>query len=163
VSQLFAQVMRVLIYDRPRRAVMVRQLYQVGYLSLPIVILTGVCIGLVMAVQTYSTLGQFNGENVTGAMVNFSMATQLMPVLAGLTIAGRVGSSIAAEIGTMKVTEQIDALRVMGTDPAQYLVAPRFVACVMLMPFLTALGVFAGIFSASYLVTGLWGVDRAAY
>ena len=155
--------MRVLIYDRPRRSVMVRQLYQVGYLSLPIVILTGVCIGLVMAVQTYSTLGQFNGENVTGAMVNFSMATQLMPVLAGLTIAGRVGSSIAAEIGTMKVTEQIDALRVMGTDPAQYLVAPRFVACVMLMPFLTALGVFAGIFSASYLVTGLWGVDRAAY
>ena len=79
VSQLFAQVMYVLIYNRPRRAVMVRQLYQVGYLSLPIVILTGICIGLVMAVQTYSTLGQFNGENVTGAMVNFSMATQLMP------------------------------------------------------------------------------------
>ncbi len=163
VSRLFVAVMRTLIYNPPRRVVMVRQLYHVGYLSLPIVILTGICIGLVMAVQTHSTLSQFNGENMVGAMVNFSMATQLMPVLAGLTIAGRVGSSIAAEIGTMKVTEQIDALRVMGTDPVQYLFVPRFVACVLLMPFLTALGTFAGIFCAAYLITTIWGVDKAAY
>lgn len=163
VSRLFVAVLHTLFTRPPRRLVMVRQLYHIGYLSLPIVILTGVCIGLVMAVQTRSTLSQFNGENMTGAMVNFSMVTQLMPVLAGLTIAGRVGASIAAEIGTMRVTEQIDAMRVMGTNPVQYLIVPRFVACVLLMPFLTALGAFAGIYCASYLVTGLWGVDRAAY
>ena len=163
VSKLFVAVMKTLVRHPPRRVVMVRQLYYIGYLSLPIVILTGVCIGLVLAVQTHSTLAQFNGENVTGAMVNFSMVTQLMPVLCGLTIAGRVGSSIAAEIGTMEVTEQIDALRVMGTDPIQYLVTPRFVACVLLLPFVTALGAFAGIFCAAYLITTVWGVDSAAY
>ena len=163
VSQLFMAVMQTLVKNPPRRVVMVRQLYHVGYLSLPIVLLTGVCIGLVMAVQMHATLSQFNGEYMTGAMVNFSMVTQLMPVLCGLTIAGRVGSSIAAEIGTMNVTEQIDALRVMGTDPIQYLVTPRFVACIFLLPFLTALSSFAGIICAELLVTGVWSVDSAAY
>ncbi|NRA36638.1 MAG: ABC transporter permease [Planctomycetes bacterium] len=163
MSLLLAQVIKMLISNRPRREVMVRQLYHIGYLSLPVVLLTGVCIGLVLAVQAYATLSGLNGENMAGAMVNFSLVTQIIPVLVGLTLAGRVGASIAAELGTMQVTEQIDALRVMGTDPIQYLIVPRFFACVALMPFLTALSSFVGIMAAAELLTGLWGIDKAAY
>ena len=160
---MVVQVLRSFVADPQRRLVVLRQMYHIGYLSLPVVLLTGVSIGLVMAVQAYYTLNSLNAESMTGAMVNYAMVSQLMPVLTGLTLAGRVGSSIAAEIGTMKVTEQIDALRVMGTDPIAYLVAPRFLACVMLIPMLTAVGGLVGIIAAEALVLSVWGVDPAAY
>ena len=163
LGRLQYDVLRVLIHDRQRREVIVIQLYHIGYLSLPVVLITGTSIGLVLAVQSYATLHRFQAEVMAGPMVNFSMVTQLAPVLTGLMLAGRVGSNMAAEIGTMKVTEQLDALRTMGTDPIAYLVGPRFLACVLLTPLLTALAAAAGIVAAWALVVGIYQVDGAAY
>ncbi|HYE05636.1 MAG TPA: ABC transporter permease [Planctomycetota bacterium] len=163
LGTLLRDVVRALMHDRQRRSVIVIQLYHIGYLSLPVVLLTGTSIAMVMAVQSFTTLASFNAEVMAGPMVNYAMVTQLAPVVTGLMLAGRVGSNMAAEIGTMKVTEQLDALRVMGTDPVAYLVAPRFLACVLLMPLLTALGAAAGMAAAAILVTGVWRVDAGAY
>jgi len=163
LGRLLAEVLRVLVRDRQRREVIVIQLYHIGYLSLPVVLITGTSIGLVLAVQSYATLHRFNAEVMAGPMVNFSMVTQLAPVLTGLMLAGRVGSNMSAEIGTMKVTEQLDALRTMGTDPIAYLVGPRFLACVLLTPLLTALAAAAGILAGWFLIVSVYRVDGAAY
>ena len=163
MTLLLYHVLQALWRSCPRRAVFIQQFYQVGFLSLPIVILTGVSIGLVLAVQAYATLRPLASENMTGAMVNFAMVTELAPVFTGIMLAGRVGSAIAAEIGTMKVTEQLDALRVMGTDPIAYLVAPRFTACIILLPALSAINAYAGIFGAQILAIHIWGIDAASY
>lgn len=160
---LLADVIRTLFRDRPRREVMAIQFYHIGFLSLPVVLITGISMGLVLAVQSYVTLAKFSAEVMTGPMVNYSMVTQIGPVLSGLMVAGRVGSNMAAEIGTMQVTEQIDALRVMGTNPVSYLVAPRFLACVLLLPILSALAAAAGVAVASILVVGVYQVDAGAY
>jgi phospholipid/cholesterol/gamma-HCH transport system permease protein len=163
LAVLCRRVLVQLITDPQRTSVHISQMYRIGYLSLPVVMLTGISMSLVLAVQGYATLRTFNAETITGGMVNFSLITQIMPVLTGLTLAGRVGSSIAAEIGTMKVTEQIDALRVLGTDPISYLVAPRFLACVLLMPLITAIGAMVGMWAAAWMAIGLWRIDPAAY
>jgi phospholipid/cholesterol/gamma-HCH transport system permease protein len=163
LGRLLADVIVALFVDRPRREVIVTQFYHIGYLSLPVVLITGISIGMVMAVQAYGTLIKFNAEVMTGPMVNFTMITQLGPALTALMVAGRVGSNMAAEIGTMRVTEQIDALRVMGTDPTSYLVAPRFLACVLLLPVLSAIAAAAGIIAGATLVVGIWQVDAGAY
>jgi phospholipid/cholesterol/gamma-HCH transport system permease protein len=146
-----------------RREVIVTQLYHIGFLSLPVVLVAAASIGLVLGVQSFATLARLNAETMCGPMVNFSVVTQLCPVIVGLMLAGRVGSNLAAEIGTMKVTEQLDALRVMGTDPVAYLVAPRFLACVLLAPVLTAIGSVVGMAAGAFLVVGIWQVDGAAY
>jgi phospholipid/cholesterol/gamma-HCH transport system permease protein len=163
LGRLLAEVLRLLVKDRQRREVIAIQLYHIGYLSLPVVLITGTSIGLVLAVQSYATLARFNAEAMAGPMVNFSMVTQLAPVLTGLMLAGRVGSNMSAEIGTMKVTEQLDALRTMGTDPIAYLVAPRFLACVLLTPVLTALAAVAGMLGGWFLIVTVYQVDGAAY
>ena len=160
---MFRQVVESLWRNRPAAQVFGVQLYHIGFLSLPIVLVTGASMGLVMAVQSYATLHRFNAENIAGAMVMYSLVTQIGPSMTALLVAGRVGSNIAAEIGTMKVTEQIDALRVMGTDPVAYLVAPRVLALTLLMPLLGALAGFCGIWAGAGLLTGLWGVDAGAY
>lgn len=163
IGRLLASVITCLFYDCPRRDVIMTQFYHVGYLSLPVVLVTGLAMGMVLAVQSYATLAKFNAEVMTGPMVNFSMVTQIAPVLSAIMVAGRVGSNMAAEIGTMKVTEQIDALRVMGTNPISYLVAPRFLACVLLLPLLSSIAAIAGILAAAFLVVGIWEVDAGAY
>jgi len=103
---------------------------------------------MVMAVETYSQFAALGQEIRLGSVINLSVVKQIGPVLAAVMLAGRVGGGLAAELGTMNVTEQLDALRVMGSDPIQYLVVPRFVACVLLTPILTAysdaLGIFGG-------------------
>ena len=108
---------------------LVRCCYSIGVLSLPVVMLTGCFIGMVLAVQSYSQFKVVSLETRLGAMINMSLVKELGPVLAATMLAGRVGSSIAAELGTMRVTEQIDALASMGTNPVYYLVVPRFLAC----------------------------------
>lgn len=163
LGRLLRQVLVALWRQPQRREVIFTQLYHIGYLSLPVVLVSGVSIGLVMAVQGYATLSKFNAEVMSGPLVNYALVTQLAPVFTALIVAGRVGSNMAAEIGTMKVTEQLDALRVMGTDPIAYLVAPRFLACVLLLPLLTALATLAGVIAAHVLVVGLWQVDGGAY
>jgi phospholipid/cholesterol/gamma-HCH transport system permease protein len=159
----FSQVMVSALRDRQRRRTFVIQLYRIGYQSLPVVVLTGLSIGMVLGVQILATLRAFKGETMTGAMVNFALFSQLAPTVTALMVAGRVGSSIAAELGTMKVTEQIDALRTMGTDPIAYLVVPRFLACVLLLPMLTAIAMFAGVYGSAALLVGVYGVPEASY
>lgn len=160
---MLAAVAGALVRDRPRREVLITQLYHIGYLSLVVVLVTGSSMGLVLAVQSYATLVRFNAEVMSGPMINYSIVSQLGPVMTALMVAGRVGSNIAAELGTMKVTEQIDALRVMGTSPLSYLVAPRVLACTALLPILGALGSLIGVVSAHVLCVEIWGVDAGAY
>ncbi len=163
LGRLQAAVVRAIFKDRPRWDVIVTQFYHIGFLSLPVVLITGTAMGMVLGVQSYSTLAKFSAEVMSGPMVNYTMVAQIGPVLSGLMVAGRVGSNMAAEIGTMRVTEQIDALRVMGTDPVSYLVVPRYLACVMLLPVLSAIAALAGILAAAGLVVGIYQVDSGAY
>ena len=160
---LARQVFISLISDRQRWEILVTQLYSIGYLSLPIVLVTGVSMGLVMAVQAHATLVKFNAEVMSGPMVMYSLTTQVGPSMTALLVAGRAGSNIAAELGTMKVTEQIDALRVMGTNPISYLVMPRVLALTLLMPVLGALAGCVGTLAGGFLLVTLWGVDGGAY
>lgn len=109
---------------------------KLGADSLPIVSMTSMCTGMVLSVQTAKEFVRFGAADSVGGIVAIAMVRELAPILAGVVVAGRIGAAIAAEIGTMKVTEQIDALRVMATSPTQYLVAPRFLAIVLMMPVL---------------------------
>jgi phospholipid/cholesterol/gamma-HCH transport system permease protein len=116
--------------------------------SVPVVGVTGAFIGMVLAIETHTQFKTIGQENRLGSIINLSVVKQIGPVLAAVMLAGRVGGALTAELGTMNVTEQLDALRVMGSDPIRYLVVPRFLACVMLTPVLTIysdlLGVLGG-------------------
>jgi phospholipid/cholesterol/gamma-HCH transport system permease protein len=126
------------------------QFYSIGAQSVPVILITGIFVGMVLAIQA---IEQFQAAGLTermGVIVSLSVVRELGPVLAGVMLAGRVGGALTAELGTMNVTEQIDALRSMGTDPIRVLVAPRFLACVILTPILTLycdlMGVYGGWF-----------------
>src|SRR5688500_18181130 len=119
--------------------------YQVGVLSLPVVALTGTFIGMVLAANSYIEFKKLYMETRLGALINSSLVRELGPVLADTMLAGRAGSAMAAELGTMPVTEQIDALTGMGANPIHYLVVPRFLACLFLIPTLTVMADFMGV------------------
>ena len=146
-----------------RRDALARSFYQIGVLSLPVVMLTGMFIGMVLAVQSFGQFKAIGMENRLGGAINLALVRELGPVLAAVMLAGRVGSSIAAEIGTMRVTEQIDALTSMGTNPIWYLVVPRFLACILLIPALTILADFMGIFGGAYYCVNILGIERSSY
>lgn len=134
---------------RPKNLrLLVPQLYEVGVKSVPVVAVTGGFIGMVMAIETYSQFRAIGQEARLGSVIILSVVKQIGPVLASVMLAGRVGGALTAELGTMNVTEQLDALRVMGSDPIRYLVVPRFIACVLLTPLLTiysdAMGIAGG-------------------
>ncbi len=148
-----------LVVRIPRGRVLWPILYQVGVQSVPVVCVTGLFIGMVLAVQTYDTLSQLHFQSHIGSVVNGSLVKELGPVLAAVMLAGRVGSAIAAEIGTMKVTEQIDALRALGADPVAYLVVPRFLACFLMIPALTMLAEGVGIFGGWFVSTQVFGIS----
>jgi len=129
-----------------------KQFLQIGYFSLPVVGLTAIFSGAVLALQSYSGFSRFNAESTIATVVVLSITRELGPVLAGLMVAGRVGASIAAEIGTMKVTEQIDALKTLSTNPFKYLIAPRVIAGVLMLPFLVLIADIIGVMGG-YLVS----------
>jgi phospholipid/cholesterol/gamma-HCH transport system permease protein len=157
---LFAwSLLRGLAAGAPRRAVLLPAMYQVGVLSVPVVLITGGFIGMVLAVQGYDQLHMMKMENRLGAVINISLVRELGPVLAAVMLAGRVGCAIAAELGTMRVTEQIDALRALGADPVRHLVVPRFLACVLLIPTLTILGDATGMLGGGVFATEALGID----
>ncbi|HVT57853.1 MAG TPA: ABC transporter permease [Thermoanaerobaculia bacterium] len=131
---------------------LLRQMVKVGVASTPVVALTTLFTGMVLALQTFSVLKRFNAENYVGSLVALSMVRELSAVLSGLIVAGRAGSAMGAELGTMRVTEQIDALEVMATDPVHYLVVPRVWASTLMMPLLVVLGDGIGI-AGGYLVS----------
>jgi phospholipid/cholesterol/gamma-HCH transport system permease protein len=129
-----------------------RQIVEMGYFSLPVVGLTAIFSGAVLALQSYSGFSRFNAESTIATVVVLSITRELGPVLAGLMVAGRVSASIAAEIGTMKVTEQIDALKTLSTNPYKYLIAPRIIAGIIMLPFLVLVADIIGVMGG-YLVS----------
>ena len=135
----------------------------IGWLSLPVVGLTSLFTGAALALQIYSGSARFNAEAVVPQIVAIGMVRELGPVLVGLMIAARVTSSIAAEIATMKVTEQIDALVTLSTHPMKYLTAPRVLAATIVVPLLVAVGDVIGIFGGYAVATGTLGFNPAAY
>lgn len=128
------------------------QFLKIGYFSLPVVGLTAIFTGMVLALQSYTGFSRFSAEGAVATVVVLSITRELGPVLAGLMVAGRVGASMAAEIGTMRVTEQIDALTTLSTNPFQYLVVPRLIAGVLMMPLLVLVADIIGVFGG-YLVS----------
>ena len=147
----------------PRRETLFNNMYQIGVLSLPVVALTGTFIGMVLAVQSYTQFRAFGLETQLGGVINKSMFRELGPVLAATMLAGRVGSAMAAELGTMRVTEQIDALSSMGANPIQYLVVPRFLSCLLLIPSLTIMAVFMGVMGGLIYSVFVLNIDMHHY
>lgn len=128
-----------------------RQMINIGYYSLPVVGLTAIFSGMVLALQSYTGFARFNAESAIANVVVLSITRELGPVLAGLMVAGRIGASMAAEIGTMRVTEQIDALTTLSTNPYKYLIAPRLIAGLLMLPLLVLVADIIGVFGG-YLV-----------
>ncbi len=147
----------------PRKETIIPNFYQIGVLSLPVVALTGTFIGMVLVVQSYVQFRSMHLEAKLGAVINMSLVRELGPVLAATMLAGRVGSAMAAELGTMRVTEQIDALVTMGANPIHYLVVPRFLGCLMLIPALTIMADFMGVAGAFFYAVYLLGIDSHHY
>lgn len=129
-----------------------RQIIDIGYYSLPVVGMTALFTGMVLALQSYTGFARFNAESAIAAVVVLSVTRELAPVLAGLMVAGRVGAAMAAEIGTMRVTEQIDAMTTLSVNPFKYLIAPRVIAGTLMLPVLVLIGDIIGVFGG-YLVS----------
>jgi len=140
-----------------------RQMVRVGWDSIPVIFLTCLFTGMVLALQTYQGFQRFHAEGFVGSVVALSLTRELAPVLTGLMAAGRVGSAMAAELGTMRVTEQIDALYVMATPPVQYLVFPRVLASILMLPLLTLIGDAVGIVGGWMIATGLFHANSFTY
>ena len=140
-----------------------RQMVKVGVGSAPVVLLTALFTGMVLALQTFSTLRRVNAESYVGTLVALSMVRELGCVLGALVLAGRSGSAMGAELGTMRVTEQIDALEVLATDPVQYLVVPRVWATTLMLPLLVGLADVVGIVGGYFVAVTLLGANPVSY
>ena len=130
---------------------LLRQIIEIGYYSLPVIGLTAVFTGMVLALQSYTGFARFNAEGAVATVVVLSITRELAPVLTGLMVAGRIGAAMAAEIGTMRVTEQIDALSTLATNPYKYLIAPRLLAGLIMLPFCVLIADIIGVYGG-YLV-----------
>jgi phospholipid/cholesterol/gamma-HCH transport system permease protein len=163
LSRMFCESLRYTVVDPPRRSIVLKQMFEIGVMSLPVVLITGAFTGMVLAVQTYYQFHKITMETAVGIIVGLSMTNELGPVLTAVMIAGRVGAAMAAELGTMKVTEQIDALKALAVDPVQYLIVPRFIACVALVPILTVFSVFVGIVGGYLVGVELKGINATFF
>ncbi len=140
-----------------------RQMIDIGYYSLPVVGLTAIFTGMVLALQSYTGFARFSAESAIPNVVVVSITRELGPVLAGLMVAGRVGAAMAAEIGTMRVTEQIDALTTLATNPFKYLIAPRLIAGTLVLPILVLIADIIGVFGGYLVSFYKLGFNGAAY
>src|SRR5256886_1236090 len=140
-----------------------RQIVYIGYFSLPVVGLTALFTGMVLALQSYTGFSRFNAESAVATVVVLSVTRELGPVLAGLMVAGRVGAAMAAEIGTMRVTEQIDALSTLSANPLKYLVVPRLVAGLISLPLLVAVADVIGVFGGYVIAVDKLGFNSVSY
>jgi len=163
LAQFTFLTMTWMIGRRPRWSVLVPNFYAIGVSSVPVVAITGTFIGMVLAVQAYSQFNAMGMATRLGSVINISLVKELGPVLAATMLAGRVGSSMAAELGTMRVTEQIDALSALGTNPIYYLVVPRFLACFLLIPLLTLMADFMGVIGGAVVSTQMLKVNEYYY
>jgi len=142
---------------------LIKQMEIIGVNSVPVVLLTGLFTGMVLALQGYYGFKKFGGESLLGATVTLSMTRELGPVLTALMVTARAGSAMAAELGTMKVTEQMDALAAMAVDPLQYLIVPRIWASILMLPLLTGLADAIGIVGGYIVGVKLLGIDPGIY
>lgn len=140
-----------------------KQMIDIGYYSLPVVGLTTIFSGMVLALQSYTGFARFAAEGAVSTVVVLSMTRELGPVLAGLMVAGRIGAAMAAEIGTMRVTEQIDALVTLSTNPMKYLVVPRILAGLTMLPILVLVGDIIGVFGGYIISIYKLGFNPATY
>jgi phospholipid/cholesterol/gamma-HCH transport system permease protein len=147
-------------YDIPE---LFKQMVRVGVDSVPVVFLTTLFTGMVMALQTVEGFARFHAESFVGSVVALSLTRELAPVLSALMVTGRVGSSMAAELGSMRVTEQIDALTALGTEPVQYLMVPRITASILMLPLLVIMGDAVGIGGGYLVAVKLLGVNPVRY
>ncbi|MCP4835883.1 MAG: ABC transporter permease [Phycisphaera sp.] len=138
-------------------------LFTVGVASIPVVATTGMFIGMILAFEGFNQFDAVGLADRMGGIINSSVVKQIGPVLAAVMVAGRVGGALAAELGTMRVTEQLDAMRAMSVDPVRNLVVPRFVACVVMTPVLTMYSNALGVWGAWAVLTGLFDVNSADY
>jgi phospholipid/cholesterol/gamma-HCH transport system permease protein len=139
------------------------QMNIIGVRSVPVVMITGAFVGMTLAVQAYDQLAGMGLEEHLGVLINISVVKELGPVLAAVMLAGRIGGALTAELGTMNVTEQIDAIRSMGTDPIRYLAAPRVLACLLLTPFLIIYADLMGILGGYVVSVIQLGINSRAY
>ena len=160
---LLLDIVKSVFSQRPRWRETTEQLCKIGWQSQAVVLITGAFTGMVFTVQTGLQFHKVKMDTAVGPVVSIAMIRELAPVLTALMVAGRVGAAIAAELGTMKVTEQLDALRAMGTSPVDYLVVPRFVAMLVALPLLTAEAMAFGIWSGSVVAVNMLGIDRAYF
>jgi len=151
------------VVDRPRGRVILDQFHEIGVRSLSIVNLTAVFTGMVMALQLGYFLSKFGAKIFVSRVVGLAVISELGPVLTALMVGGRVGAGMAAELGTMKVTEQIDALRALGTDPISYLVVPRLLAIAVMLPLLTGMADVVALIGGSFVAYGELGVTPNFY
>lgn len=156
-------VLVMVMKKSPRWDLVFRQLYEIGVRSLPLVCVTGVATGMVLAAQSFFQLSDKGLAGVTGIMVAKSMLVEIGPLLTSFMITGRVGASICAELGSMRVTEQIDAMSSMGVDPLEYLVIPRYIAMGVMMPVLTIFSSTFGIFGGWFIATELYGMNSQTF
>jgi len=152
-----------MVRRRPAPGTLLPSFYLVGVRSVPVVAITGMFIGMVMAVQMYNQFNKMGMATRLGSMINITVVRELGPVLAATMLAGRIGSAMAAELATMRVTEQVDALSCLGAHPLHYLVVPRLLACGLLIPLLTVMADFMGIMGGAFICTRLYGIEAHYY
>ena len=140
-----------------------KQMMEVGVMSVPVVLITAIFTGMVLALQTYTGFKRFGAETLVGSVVALSLTREMGPVLTGLIVAGRAGAAIAAELGTMRVTEQIDALETLATNPVKYLIVPRFIAGLVMLPALTVIADIVGILGGFLITVGYFDASSAQY
>ena len=139
------------------------QINAIGVRSVPVIMITGAFVGMTLAVQAYDHLAGMGLEEHLGVLINLSVVKELGPVLAAVMLAGRIGGALTAELGTMNVTEQIDAIRSMGTDPVRYLVVPRVMACLLLTPILIVYADLLGVLGGAMVSLAHLGINARAY
>jgi phospholipid/cholesterol/gamma-HCH transport system permease protein len=161
--RLVVDVIKATLKRPPALSLIFQQLFDVGVASLPVVAITGASTGLVLAAQSFYQLSDKGLASVTGILVAKAMITELGPVLTAFMVTGRVGAAMCAELGTMRVTEQIDALQTMAVNPHRYLVAPRFIAGTFMMPLLTIFSIVMGIYGGYFISIYFFGMSPSSY
>ena len=166
LGRFFSMLGRIILWaPRPPYdiAELLRQMVRIGVNSIPVVFLTTLFTGMVLALQSYHAFAKFNATGLVGSVVALSLMQELSPVLCSLMVTGRVGSSMAAEIGSMRITEQIDALEALATEPVQYLFVPRVLASIVVLPLLVVLGDVVGMVGGYFVSVQLLGSNATAY
>lgn len=160
---LAGQVITHLLRGELNYRMTVEQMQSVGPSSLPIALITSISVGMVFTIQVSKEFLNFGAVQTIGGILALALSRELTPVLTAVVVAGRIGSAFAAEIGTMKVTEQIDALYILKTDPVNYLVTPRVIACCLMLPMLTMLSFVAGMLSGLIIAENLYGISQSTF